>query len=92
MTPAGSRPRYPYPPADPTRRLRRPDGLVPAAILADPGRVLELTDREAVTGHDIAAIRTGLSGCDVRFQPLTDEIIEAGMARAGLPPEAIGCS
>jgi hypothetical protein len=25
----------------------------------------------------------------VRFQPLTDEIIEAGMTRAGLPPEAI---
>jgi len=59
------------------------------AAPADPGRVLELTGREAVTGSDLAAILTGLSGRDVRFQPLTDEIIEAGMARGGLSPEAI---
>lgn len=63
-----------------------------AAILADPadpGRALELTGAEAVTGADVAAILTGLTDRDVRYQPLTDEVIEAGMTRAGLPPEAI---
>lgn len=63
-----------------------------AAILADPadpGRVLELTGAEAVTGADVAAILSGLADREVRFQPLTDEVIEAGMTRAGLPPEAV---
>lgn len=63
-----------------------------AAVLADPadpGRAVEVTGAEAVTGADVAAILTGLTDRDVRFQPLTDEIIEAGMTRAGLPPEAV---
>lgn len=63
-----------------------------AAILADPadpGRALDLTGAEAVTGRDVAAILTGLTDRDVRFQPLTDEILEAGMTRAGLPAEAV---
>jgi NAD(P)H dehydrogenase (quinone) len=66
--------------------------LATAAILADPadpGRALELTGPEAVTGADVAAILTGLTGRDVRYQPLTDEIIEAGMTRAGLPAPAV---
>jgi NAD(P)H dehydrogenase (quinone) len=65
---------------------------VTAAILAhpaEPGRVLELTGPEAVTGADVAAILTGLTGREIRFQPLPDEVIEAGMSRAGLPAEAI---
>jgi NAD(P)H dehydrogenase (quinone) len=65
---------------------------VTAAVLAhpaDPGRVLELTGPEAVTGADVAAVLTGLSGREIRFQPLPDEVIEAGMSRAGLPAEAI---
>ena len=56
---------------------------------ADPGRVLELTGPEAVTGADIAAVLTGLTGREIRFQPLPDEVIEAGMSRAGLPAQAI---
>lgn len=63
-----------------------------AAILADPadpGRAVELTGAEAVTGADVAAILSGLTDRDVRYQPLTDEVIEAGTARAGLPPEAV---
>lgn len=62
-----------------------------AAILADPadpGRALELTGPEAVTGADVAAILAGLTDRDIRFQPLTDEMMEAGMTRAGLPAEA----
>ncbi|MGQ0576104.1 MAG: NAD(P)H-binding protein [Pseudonocardia sp.] len=63
-----------------------------AAILADPadpGRALELTGAEAVTGADVAAVLTGLADREVRYQPLTDEMIEAGMVRAGLPAEAV---
>jgi len=67
--------------------------LATAAILADPadpGHALELTGPEAVTGSDVAAILTGITDREVRYQPLTDEIIEAGMTRAGLPAEAVG--
>jgi NAD(P)H dehydrogenase (quinone) len=63
-----------------------------AAILAqpaDPGRVLDLTGPEAVTGADVAAVLSRLTGREIRFQPLPDEVIEAGMSRAGLPAEAI---
>lgn len=63
-----------------------------AAILADPadpGRALELTGAEAVGGPDIAAILTGLVDRDVRYQPLPDEVLEAGMTRAGLPAQAV---
>jgi NAD(P)H dehydrogenase (quinone) len=63
-----------------------------AAILADPadpGTAIELTGAEAVTGADVAAILTALTDREVRYQPLTDEVIEAGMARAGLPAEAV---
>lgn len=63
-----------------------------AAVLADPadpGRAVEVTGAEAVTGADVAAILTGLADRDVRYQPLTDEVIEAGMTRAGIAPEAV---
>lgn len=63
-----------------------------AAILADPagpGRVLDLTGPAAVTGADLAAILSQLTGKQIRFQPLTDEQLGAGLAAAGLPPEAI---
>lgn len=66
--------------------------ITTAAILADPadpGTALELTGAEAVSGPDLAAILTGIADRDVRFQPLTDEVLEAGMTRAGLPPEAV---
>jgi NAD(P)H dehydrogenase (quinone) len=56
---------------------------------ADPGQVVELTGPEAVTGADVAAVLTELTGREIRFQPLPDEVIEAGMSRAGLPAEAI---
>lgn len=63
-----------------------------AAILADPadpGRVLDLTGPAAVTGADLAAILSEVTGKQIRFQPLTDEQLGAGLAAAGLPPEAI---
>lgn len=63
-----------------------------AAILADPadpGRVLELTGPAAVTGPELAAILSGISGKEIRFEALTDEQLSAGLAAAGLPPAAV---
>jgi NAD(P)H dehydrogenase (quinone) len=63
-----------------------------AAILADPadpGRVLELTGPAAVTGADLAAYLSEISGKPVRFQALTDEERSADLAGAGLPAGAV---
>jgi len=63
-----------------------------AAILADPaipGRVLELTGPTAITGADLAALLTEISGKEIRFQALTDEQFAAGLAGAGLPQAGI---
>jgi NAD(P)H dehydrogenase (quinone) len=63
-----------------------------AAILtdpADPGRILELTGPAAITGADLAAILSRLTGKEIRFQPLTDDQLSASLAAAGLPPQRI---
>ncbi len=52
-----------------------------------PGPVLDLTGPAAVTGKDIAAILSDVSGKAVRFEAITDEQAVDGMVMAGLPVE-----
>ena len=56
---------------------------------ADPGRILELTGPAAVSGADLAAILSTVTGKPIRFQPLTDDQYGTGLTAGGLPPSVV---
>lgn len=56
---------------------------------ADATRTLEITGPEALTGDDLAAIASEVTGRPVRHLPLSEEAYAEGMAQAGLPAPVI---
>lgn len=55
----------------------------------DTPRTLEITGPEALTGEELAAIASDVTGRTVRHLPLSEDAYAAGMAEAGLPDPVI---